>query len=213
MSDFGTMKRRIAREIKRGEILADSTAVGASIVSAIQFFETRRFHFNEFEGELKTTVQSVTAVTLSTINVPQIVTLDSVRMVIGQRDYPIMKMPWHRLESIDSGQYYGYPEMYSIRANQVRLYPPPQDTYPMRWAGLKKLEEVSLGASDAASNAWVLDAEEMIRLKAKANIFRDELRNPNLARAFDQDAENAQRQVKRETAMITGSGRVLPTRF
>jgi hypothetical protein len=83
----------------------------------------------------------------------------------------------------------------------------------MRWAGLKKLEEVSLGASDAASNAWVLDAEEMIRLKAKANIFRDELRNPNLARAFDQDAENAQRQVKRETAMITGSGRVLPTRF
>jgi len=213
MSDYGTMKRRVAKEMKRGEITASSTAVAKSVIDAIHYFERRRFPWNEFQGALKTTVASVTAVTLSVTNVPNIILVDSIRMVIGSRDYPIRHEPWHRIESIDSGQWYGYPEMYAIHSNEIRLYPPPNAAYPMRWAGIKKLDDVSLGATSTASNKWMTDGEELIRLRAKATIFRDELRNPNLAQFFDAAANQVYDDIHKETTAKVASGRTVPTRF
>jgi len=207
------MKARIADEIHRGELSACSTAVARAVISAINYYERRRFPWNEFEGELKTTVASTTAVTLSITSVPNIINLDSVRMVIGQRDYPIPEVPWSRMEAIDSGQYFGYPEMYSIHSNKVRLYPPPDSAYPMRWAGIKKLDDVSLNATAAASNKWLTDGEELIRLRAKTSIFRDNLRNPNLAQFFQAESERVYGELHREVLFKAASGRVRPTRF
>jgi len=213
LSDFGTMKVRVSKEVKRGEISASASAVGKAVIGAIGYFERRRFAWNEFQGALKTTVASTTAVTLSVTSAPNILSLDSIRMIIGTRDYPIIHVTWHRIESIDSGQYYGYPEMFAIHSNEVRLYPPPNDAYGMRWAGLFKLDEVSLSASTGATNKWMTDGEEMIRLRAKATIFRDELRNPNLANYFSQEAERVYGELIRETVFKVSSHRVLPTKF
>ena len=46
MSTFGTMKSRIAREMKRGELSASASAVQDSILSAIEYFKRKRFYFN-----------------------------------------------------------------------------------------------------------------------------------------------------------------------
>lgn len=48
MSTLGTMRTRIAREMKRGDILATDASVIDAIVSAIGFYENERFFFNEF---------------------------------------------------------------------------------------------------------------------------------------------------------------------
>jgi hypothetical protein len=215
MSDFQTIKRRIAKEMKRAELSASASAVESSVLSAIAHYEKRRFSWNEFNGAVKSTVASTSFVTLSITSVPRILRVDTIRMVIGNRDYPLVKRTWGEIDSIDSAQWYGYPEQYVIHSNEIRFYPPPNAVYPTRIAGVKRLDEISLGATGGATNAWVAidQGEEMIRLKAKADLFRDELRNPSLANYFDDAAERKFKETNKENVAKIATGRTRPTRF
>jgi hypothetical protein len=215
MSTLGNLKARIADEMKRTELSACATAVQVAIVEAIQFFQRRKFEFNEFNGQVKTTVASTTAVTLSINGMGKIFSVDTAKAVIGSRDYPLDKRQWIELDRIDSGQYYGYPEYYAIQSNQIRFYPPPADAYNIRIAGTKALTEVSLNATANATNAWVDpdQAGNMIKLKAKSILFRDHLRSPNMADRMENDAMKEFRELSRETREKQSSGRLRPTRW
>lgn len=213
MSDFGTMKGRIADEMKRQELSAGSSAVQSAILSSIDYYSRRRFPWNEFSDVTKDTVASATAVTLSSVAVGRIISLDSVKVRIGTRYYPLVEKTWRHLEGIDSGQFTGYPEYYSIHGNQLRMYPPPQSVYQLVLSGLAKLEDVSAGAANTTTNAWLVEGEEMIRLHAKANLFRDHVRNPSMAGVFRNECFRIYSELNRENVGRIATGRVRPTRF
>lgn len=199
--------------MRRGELSASSSAVQTSVLDAIRFFENRRFVFNEFKDTLKTGAASATYVTLSVAGISRILLLDSIKAIIGQRDYPLKHTTWHEIESIDSGQWFGYPEYWAIHSNEIRLYPPPNDSYVYRLSGLQRLSDISAGASAQATNAWMTEGEPLIRLRAKATLFRDHLRNLPLYREFNQFAGEVYREMNRETVAKVASGKVLSTFF
>lgn len=203
---FGLIKARIADEMKRGDLTACATAVAQAVVSAISFYSRRRFYFNEFVDTTYTHSASQTYVSLSS----DVIQIDSMKAVISSRDYPLSLMGWKEMDSVDSGQFFGYPDFYAIKANRVRLYPPPNQDYVIRTSGVKELPEVSLNATANATNAWVdtSDAEGIIRNKAKAYLFRDHLRNHQQAQVFDAQAEREASELSRETKAKASTGRI-----
>ncbi len=211
MSTLGTMRARIEREMKRGDITASATCVVDAIVSAIAFFENRRYAFNEFHDQTFTASSSTTYVPVAQIGLTPI-KLDTVKAVIGSRDYPLRERTFKQLDDIDAGQWYGYPDYYAWQGEALRLYPPPNDNYTIKISGYQKLTEISAAASAGASNAWMTDAEEMIRLKAKALLFRDELRNFDTAKMFEEAALRSLREAPfRKATTLTATGRIRPS--
>ena len=210
MSTFGEMKARIAGEMKRGELVSSATAVSRAVLSAIQHFETERFPWNEFRDETHTTVADDPY--LSITATLKIVKLDSVRVTIGARDYPLIEKDWSSIELIDSGQWAGYPEWWCWYGEQIRMYPIPNDAYTVKLAGVRRLTEVTASASASATNSWMTDGEEMVRLYAKGSLFRDELRAPMLAQQMFTESMRARRQVKRTSTSLQGA-RVRPMYF
>jgi hypothetical protein len=211
MSTFGTMKARIAREMKRGELSACATAVQDSVLSAIKLVENYRFAFNEFNDVTVTASSSATYVPFSRILsdasvVP--VKIDTIKVVVSGRDYPLDETTWAAIDSIDAGQWYGYPDRYAVHSENIRLYPPPNQNMVLKIAGAKRLLEVTAGAAAAATNGWMVDAEEMIRCVAKGNLFRDELRNPTAADYFYGEAVKTRRELQRRATNLASSGRV-----
>lgn len=213
MSTFGTMKARVAREMKRGELTACATAVQDSVLSAIQLVQNYRFAFNEFNEATLTASSSESFAALSRLKdsagavvVPA--KIDTIKVLITSRDYPLTERAWAEIDAIDSGQWYGYPEWYAIHAEKIRLYPAPNQDMILKVSGVRNLMEVTAGAAAGATNGWMVDAEEMIRCIAKGNLFRDELRNPTAADYFFGEAVKTRRELQRRATNLASSGRV-----
>lgn len=207
MSTFGTMKARIASEMKRGELSASATAVQSSVLSAIAHLERRRFPWNEFVDSTATASSSVAYVPFSQLAVTPVI-IDSISMSVNGREYSLLRKTWQEIDDIDAAQWYGYPDFYAIHSESIRLYPAPSTNQTMLISGVKQLTEVSAGATANASNAWMTDGEELVRLTAKSMLFRDELRSPEQAMYFRSEAERVYRELMRENAALVGSGRV-----
>lgn len=215
MSTLGNLKAKIASEMKRTELSASSTAIAVAIDEAIEHYAGRRFPWNEFNDGLKTLAASSTAVTLSISGMGRIRDIESMKASIGTRDYYLNKTRWADLDRADSGQFFGYPQNFAVQAKTVRFYPPPNDAYVVRIAGVKSLEDVSLSSTSGASNAWTDPAqgEQLIKLKAKSNLWRDHVRNPTMADRFDKWAERQFRAISLTTKNLKKSGRTRPTQF
>lgn len=208
---FGTLRSRVSSEMKRGELTADATAVATAIITAIDYFKRRRFPWNEFAvTNAGVTVPDQTDVTLSTSS--RVITIDSLKIHIGQRDYPLTPTPFRSIDAVDSGQWAGYPEMYSFHHDMIRLYPIPNASYTIAVAGIWDLTELSASASNSATNAWSGQGSDMIRLRAKGNLFRDEIRQFDIAQALYREAEMLAAEIHRETIGRHRS-RLIPTQF
>lgn len=208
---FGTLKARVASEMKRGELTASATAVASAIITSIDYFKRRRFPWNEFAVTNAGVSQpDVVDVTLSTSY--RVITIDSLKIRIGTRDYPLEPDIFRRIDRVDSGQWAGYPEVYSFHHDRIRLYPIPNASYTVAVAGIWDLSDISADASASATNGWTGQGENMIRLRAKGNLFRDELREFAVAREFFSEAERAADEIHRET-QGRHRARLVPTQF
>ena len=119
---YGAIQARVSGEMKRGELSVSSTAVQNSVIDAINHFELRRMWFNH--GFSNTIVTVADAPTLPSSPVG-IVKIDSFKISIGNRNYPITPMSFRQMDRIDSGQWSGYPEYYAHYRDALRLYPIP----------------------------------------------------------------------------------------
>ena len=97
MSDYGKIKSRISREMKRGELSVSSTAVAQSVIDAINHFSKRRFWFNTGFEEVVTTPDTATIGSAVT----GIIKIDSMKAAIGNRDYPLSPMTYREMERIE----------------------------------------------------------------------------------------------------------------
>lgn len=206
MANFGRMKTVIEREMKRGELSADAAAVSSAIIQSVGLWSQRRFHWNEFRDETHTTTADDPYLSITATLV--ITKLDSVRLTIANRDYPLIQADWSKIEALDSSQWSGFPELWTWYAKQIRLYPIPNDTYTVKLSGTRFLTEISANASNSATNAWMTDGEVIVRLTAKAFLWRDELRRPDMADYFFRESERIYREQHRTNTNLIGSGRV-----
>lgn len=204
MSDFVTMQRRILREIDREGESSITAVVQDAIRTAISFYAGQRFWFNE---------QRWTASTSTSIeyySLPQNYrNIDTLKITVNSNRYVLHRRTWHELEEIaQSAQTYsGYPTDYAIQRNELRLYPIPNNQFTLELAGQADLTELS---SDAATNAWMVHGEEMIRSRAIVDLLETYLQDydrPRIEIYIRRERENFIRLKSESTDRIL-TGRV-----
>jgi hypothetical protein len=207
---LATMRDRIDDELLRGGTL--DTQIDREIVSAIAHYKRRRFWFNEG------TTTSNTAASVEYQAMPtDLLSLDSIRIAQGNDPVPLIERPMSTLEAWGaSTTQVGMPSDFAKYKDTVRLFYCPDAIYPLTWAGIIDLGTPS---GDSDTSAWFVEAEEMIRERAKAavsiNVIKDadakgEQRALALAGKPCLSAleYTAFRELQRETNRRTTTGRI-----
>jgi hypothetical protein len=180
---FGDMKTRIAADILRDDL---SIQIANAIPEAIKLWEGERFVFNEKRYKINTVATQeyydFIAPTLLTVGGAAVGTsetvleIDSITATISNMPYRLDQrtQQWFDQYQALPSQYKGPPDRYGIFADQLRLFPVPDNVYPLIVSCLARLNTLS---ADVDANAWMTEGEGLIREQAKLQIYRDVLRD------------------------------------
>lgn len=172
MATLGTMKTRIADELARADL---TSQIALAIVSAISFYETRRFWFLETEATFNTTsgtdaYTSATATFISTL-----IDDDSMTVTVSGDKQSLQKIPFGQMQEMRiNTTAAGAPRFFSFYRQRLYLAPVPDATYAII---VFYLGALGVPGADGSSNAWTTEAEELIRLHAKVDLFENVIRD------------------------------------
>ncbi len=186
MATLGTMKTRIADEIARADL---TSQIAAAILSAIEFYDRRRFWFNETEATFNTIAGTDAYAAADAAFLATLIEDDSMTVTVSGSKEPMRKISFaemqrYRIDLVQSGP----PTHYAYYRQRLYLHPVPDAAYPIIVFHTAML---GIPANDGASNAWTTEAEELIRLRAKADLFENVIREFGEAdrlRAREQEA-------------------------
>lgn len=204
MSDYGTMKARIASEILRSS-WAD-TFVQNAVLDAIEDFKFTRFRFNVARFRMNTVADKEiydlpddlldgdgnalnTGETLLEIDAMNCRYNDAASSVDPVTD------GW--LENVTTSNTTGQPCFYAFDGTQIRFTPIPDQVYSIRMTGLKQLATLT-DATD--TNAWMVEGAGLIRARAKVRLYRDILRDTAMVANAQAEEDNALRSLQRSQA-------------
>lgn len=185
------------------------------IFTALRVCEREPFYFNE--------TRDVTFLTVSgrewydANDNPNIPTL--VRIVAaysedstGQRSIIKRAMPEDIEIVSDNAASRGEPYCYTYFGQRLRLYPVPGDeVYTIRLQlGPYRLNEIT-SASD--TNAWFTEAFDLVKARAKYELFKDIIKDAERALAAQNDYNEQFDLLKAETSRRNGRGRIIATCF
>lgn len=165
MSTFGRMVARIREDINRGSDF--DARIKQSIVDAIRFYRTKRLGFNIKRARaLLTSDTEIVSLPLDWIEA------DFLRLEDDGSREPMEEVTYDWME--DEGlndDIRGRPTKYAIQHRELRLYPIPDRSYTLVLSFQYDLQNVSLSASDGETNAWMTEAEELIRKRAMGELY------------------------------------------
>jgi hypothetical protein len=105
----------------------------------------------------------------------------------------------------------GQPSGYAYFNQAIRLYPIPNAVYTVRLQlGPYRLTALS---QPTDSSAWLDEAYDLIKARAKYRLYKNTLKDANLAAEALNDFNEQLSQLKAETSSRNGSGFVRPTEF
>ena len=220
MPTYFDLQARVADELGgRADLAAQ---IQLAIQTAIAKWERERFYFNELRAaNAFSTVKgqefygAADYAPLATI-----AHLDRVVILISGNRMALTARSAAYLEdvSINPGVQ-GQPIDYAYYAEQIRLYPIPDNAYAVTLLGTTRFAPL-VNAAD--SSAWTNDAEALIRCEAKADLYENTLQAPELADRMrllihGDPAKPGHRgylyALKAETARRAASSRLTPSYF
>lgn len=211
MTTLGTMMDRIADELDRTDL---TTQIQKAIQTAIEKYERKRFYFNEARSLTFTTVDGQEFYTSAdATDIPNLLFIDNVKLTISASDkIDLDRADYSELEylSTNSTTDEGQPTCYAYYAKQLRLYPIPDAAYAVRVSGVFALSDLS---ATADTNAWMTDAEALIRSRAKREIFTHVIRDVEGAQAMAQAEAEELQSLNQATNARSSTGTILPTEF
>lgn len=217
MTTLAIMKARIASELRRSDLTDQITS---AITTAIEAYQHERLDFQETRSVTFSTVadqefyDSDDAANLGTIEF-----IDYVKLYVDNYPYRLKADDPGTLEQLSqNGTHTGTPLNYAYYGGQIRLWPVPAAVYTVRIGGVAK---VAAPATDnEADNPWMTTAEELIRCRAKYELFEHVLMDMEKAPRFnpDNEAGPTYRALKRLKARTNNLGQqggwlVQPTCF
>lgn len=206
---YSDMQSRIADELARSDL---TSQIQNAILSAILFYQSNRFWFNEDRSIVFTTVSGQEFYTSSdNASIPNLLEIDAITLTSNSNRYDLTARPYEYLEKISvNASITGLPTDYAYYNQQLRLYPVPNGAYSTRISALKRLTTLSLGSD---TNAWTTDGEELIRCRAKMDLFSSVVRDPDMAQIMMLRENAARDALYQETSRRIGTGYVMPTEF
>lgn len=236
---LGYMQDRIGDELARSDL---STQIAACITDAITIYQKKRFRFSDNffffntvigqEFYTGTATDAATALAnyltncanngttplagvnaaLDNANIASLYTIDYLVLQLGTARFDVDKREPEEIELLtQSGSQQGQPQVYAYFQQMIRLYPVPNAVYPMILAGNTLVAAPT--SQSATGNPWMLDAERLIRSRAKFEIAANYTGDDELAGRMQALASEAYIELKSETNILTGTGRIVPTQF
>jgi hypothetical protein len=172
MSTLGEMKTRIAEETTRDDLLA-SGAIEREIVSAMKFYRSNRFWFNESRSKVQfnTVVGQSTYTAAAHPDIPDLLRIDYITVSYLGRELRL-----RFANPADMEQWTGSiaavtnpPAFFSYYGQELRFYPIPDGVYPVRVAGVTRYPLPAFEAE--TGNPWMTDAAELIAARATRNLY------------------------------------------
>lgn len=210
MTSLGTMRDRIADELDRADL---TSQIEREIKSAVAYYERKRFWFNEKRTNFATVNGQEWYTSTDDSDIPYLLTLDIAKIALSSSDkYELELMPYADLEAVSFGEAEdeGQPTQMAYFQKQIRLYPIPDASYSVVLSGIFALGDLSASAD---TNAWMTDGEALIRARAKRNILRNVIRDPELANEIAQEEAEELRVLVEATTQKKKTGRLMPTNF
>lgn len=159
------MVRRIRTDLNRGS--SHDTRIKEAIADAIKRFRGKRLGFNQKNSRtVLLSDQEMIALPTDWVEV------DFLRLERNTDRYPLREVSYDWIEDRQRGMPSdGEPTKFAIQNRQLRFYPIPDQSYSLVMSFLCDLPEVSVSASDAATNAWMVEGEELVRKQAMGDLL------------------------------------------
>lgn len=185
------------------------------IFAAIRFCERNVYYFNETRDVTFQTVAGREWYDKSdNPNIPSLVRIVAAycENSSGQRSVLRRVMPEYIETVSDNAASRGEPYMFTYFGQRLRLYPVPNDTnYTIRLQlGAYRLNEIQTSAD---SNAWFTEAFDLIKARAKYQLYKDYLKDAPLAAASLNDFNEEDNALSAETSRRNGRGKIIGTAF
>ena len=204
MTTLAIMKARIADELARDDL---TSQIGTAITTAIEAYQRTRFAFNESRDITFATVadQEFYGPAANPL-IPNLYRIDFANILIGNTVCDLVRRRHQVLEDLsNNATAKGQPFNYAYYDKQIRLYPvPTSSTWTVRIAAHVKLPAPATDAE--TGNAWMTDAERLIRARAKQELFAHVLYDLEKAGVMNQAAQDALDELKGEAALQAGLG-------
>jgi hypothetical protein len=202
MTTYLIMQNRISDEVRNVSTASSSdiqSQIKLAILSAIAHYERERFYFSELRSETFATVANQEFYgTADNANIPNLAHIDSLTMTINSTQRWVLRereWNWFEQYAFDTS-FTGDPEYYAYYGRQIRLGPIPNAVRTIRISGVWRLTALS---ADADTNVWTTEAEELIRSRAKWDLWRNVLKEEQQAQISKQTESEAYAALKRET--------------
>jgi hypothetical protein len=209
-NDLAQMKSRIADEIARGDL---TSQISYAITDAIGFYQNERFIFNESRDITFSTVAGQDFYgTAANSAIPTMQSFDYLILYLGSIPWPIhRKSPEYVELANNNGLVTGQPYNYAWYNKQIRLGPVPDNVYTIRIAG--RITYAAPAADDTAGNPWMIDAEKLIRSRAKYELALNVIQDTEMAQIMAAQVSEAYDQLKGAANRLTGTGKIEATSF
>lgn len=183
-----------------------------AIFSAIRFCEREPFYFNESREVNFLTKKDQEF--YSSIDNEAIATLAGLSDVYCQREngqYVGLASQSPQFMETLSHDALGEPLYYCYFGQKLRLYPIPDRAYRIRL----QLSPVRIANITSANepNPWFYEAFDLIRARAKYELYKDILKDSDVAASALNDFYEQLAALRAETSRRNGRGRIYPTNF
>jgi hypothetical protein len=165
VSTLGQMVEQIRGDLDRGTDF--DSRIKLAIERAIRYYKGSRLGFN-----LKRAFATLTSGN-EYVSLPlDWVEADLLRLDRGNEREVMEEVTYDWMEDVNqAADQRGRPYKYAIQHRTLRLYPTPDQTYTLMLSFQYELTDVSASADDSATNAWLSEAEELIRKHAMSELY------------------------------------------
>lgn len=214
MPTYGQMQAEIADDTDdtTGEY---SAQIKRAILASIRYCERSTFYFNETRDETFLTVSSQEWYGADdNANIPTLVRVQEAycEREDGRRTRMRRATPEEIEILADNAASTGEPYAWTYFGQRIRIYPIPDlSTYTIRLQlGPYRLAVLS---GDDDENAWLTEAWDMVKARAKYILAKDTLKDANMAIEALNDFNDQHSALKAETSSRNASGCIQATAF
>lgn len=210
MTTLAIMKAEIADDLARSDL---DTAIASAITNAIQYYQTRRFYFNESRDlTFPTVIGQARYATADSANIPKFITLDGVFATVNGHNRELCPMGVQSFETLnDNSASTGEPYSYCYFNVGFGLYPIPNAVYVIRPIG--HVLKVAPASDTEEGNVWMTDAYQLIRRRAAADVALSKIRKYDLANAMRTVEELELDRLIDSTSRRVATGQIQATSF
>jgi hypothetical protein len=212
MTTLADLKATIADEVD-DTVSEYADQIQTAILAAIRYCERETFYFNQTRDETFNTVASQGWYdSTDNANIATLVKIQRLYINDGGEISDLIRSIPDELEVLnDSTAASGRPTNWTYFGQKIRLYPIPDAVYEIRMQlGPYRLSAL---ANDSDTNAWLSEALDMVKARAKYILGKDTLKEAALAAEALNDYQDQRSVLKAETAQRQGRGYFVPTRF